>query len=94
MGEEITVNAEMVLTSGTFIPTTSTRPLGVILSRMPLIFWRYWRELKPTSKASRAYRSPTPRNFDPIDQREEMMIRARKMGRQDQSQTARRTFGR
>jgi hypothetical protein len=94
MGKEIAVDAEMVSTSSTFVPTTSTHPLGMILSRMPLIFRRHRREVKPTSKASRAYRSPIPRDFDPIDQREKMVIRARQMGGKNQSQSARWTFSR
>lgn len=50
MGEEIAVNAKVVLTSRAFVAAAYTHPLGVILGGLPLVLRRHCRESKPTGK--------------------------------------------
>jgi hypothetical protein len=91
--KEIAVNAEVVLASRALVPTTHTHAFGMILRCRPLVLGGNWWEGQTTRKARRA-RGTAPGHLHPIYQREQVVVGARKVSRQNQREAARRTLGR
>ena len=79
MGKKIAVNAKVVLADGTFISTAHAHASDI--TAVPLVLRWYRRKGYATGKTSQTPRGILPRNLDPVDQREQVMIGPSEMRR-------------
>lgn len=99
MRKNVAIDAEMIAADLTSIPATFTDTLDFLrllgLPRCLSIQFRFWdlREGGETGVTSLRLRGLRPRNFDPVPQGKEMMIRACQVRGENECQAANWAFG-
>jgi len=85
MREKIAVNAEMLSTERALVATTHcANPLAILGSFLPLVSRWHVREGLAAGETMGAAPRMFPGYFDPVDEREEVVVGAREMGGEDE----------